>query len=161
MIAACYRRAGNYQTALACYKKIHATFPENAECLKFLVRICNDLELPEGQEYLERLRKLEKAKELSAQRREATRSASRASARRSAASSRENSASSNSSGYVTEQNSRSNSKLGSKRRAIVDNSEGHNYGDDLAPNERPTTAWRRKTEDDDFAGDEVADILPE
>ena len=167
MIAACYRRAGNYQNALQCYKRIHEKFPENVECLKFLVRICNDLTLPEGMEYLERLKKLEKAKEMNNQRRENTRSASRASARRSAASSREGSASSNSSGYFTE-HSRSNSKLSSKRRAVYDANEAplkatDNFVDDLGPsNERPTTSWRRKQiDDDDFAGDEIADILPE
>ena len=32
IIASCYRRAGNYQRALAKYKEIHVKFPDNIEC---------------------------------------------------------------------------------------------------------------------------------
>ena len=32
MVASCYRRAGNYQRALAKYKEIHIKFPDNVEC---------------------------------------------------------------------------------------------------------------------------------
>lgn len=172
MIAACYRRTGNYQLALQYYKKIHQKFPENTESLRLMVRICNDLELPEGRDYLEKLKRLEKAKELNNQRRENARSASRSS-RRSAASSnsREGSASSNSSGYATEGHPRSSSKLSSKRNAIFNASETNgnsrngsdSFIEDLGPaQERPTTSWRRKQADeDDFAGDEIGDILPE
>ncbi|CAG0923155.1 unnamed protein product, partial [Notodromas monacha] len=68
MVASCHRRAGNYQTALMTYKNIHFRFPENIECLKFLVRLCSDLGLKEAQEYIVELKKAEKAKELKEQR---------------------------------------------------------------------------------------------
>ncbi|KAI1286930.1 Intraflagellar transport protein 88 -like protein [Halotydeus destructor] len=167
MIAACHRRNGNYQHALQYYKRIHETFPDNMECLKFLVRICNDLSMAEGVDFSEKLKKLEKAKELNNQRRENLRSASRTSNRRSA-SSREGSASSNSSGYVTE-HSRSSSKLGSKRKTIYDAGDNGKMAadsvltDDVeSHNERPKTSWKRNVNtEDDFADDDIDDILPE
>ena len=160
MIAACHRRSGNYQNALQYYIKIHKKFPENTESLKFMARIAHDLDLPEAADYLDRLKKLEKMKELNNQRKD-VRSASRAS-RRSAASSREGSASSNSSGYMTEASR--NGFRSSARKSIwdVDGKTGFNDDLDNGVNERPTTSWRRRQMDeDDFAGDEVADILPD
>ncbi|KAF0290444.1 Intraflagellar transport protein 88 [Amphibalanus amphitrite] len=64
MVASCYRRAGNYQRALAKYKEIHMKFPDNVECLKFLVRICTDLGLKEAADYSIELKKAEKSKEM-------------------------------------------------------------------------------------------------
>ena len=49
--------------ALETYKRIHEKFPDNAECLKFLVRICTDMGMKEGQEYAEKLMRLERSKE--------------------------------------------------------------------------------------------------
>ncbi|TPX74671.1 hypothetical protein CcCBS67573_g04058 [Chytriomyces confervae] len=63
MIASCYRRSGNYQQAFETYKKIHMRFPENIECLRFLVRICTDLGMKEAQEYILKLAKAEKGRE--------------------------------------------------------------------------------------------------
>ncbi|ORY40383.1 TPR-like protein [Rhizoclosmatium globosum] len=63
MIASCYRRSGNYQQAFETYKRIHMRFPENVECLRFLVRICTDLGMKEAQEYVLKLAKAEKGKE--------------------------------------------------------------------------------------------------
>ncbi|KAJ3053393.1 Intraflagellar transport protein 88, partial [Rhizophlyctis rosea] len=60
MIASCHRRSGNYQMALETYKRIHEKFPDNVECLRFLVRICTDLGMKEGQEYVEKLTRLER-----------------------------------------------------------------------------------------------------
>ncbi|XP_071956523.1 intraflagellar transport protein 88 homolog isoform X2 [Antedon mediterranea] len=68
MIASCHRRSGNYQQALETYKSIHKKFPDNTECLKFLVRITTDLGLKEAQDYATKLKKAEKAKELREQR---------------------------------------------------------------------------------------------
>ncbi|KAK3741791.1 hypothetical protein QZH41_001560 [Actinostola sp. cb2023] len=68
MIASCYRRSGNYQQALETYRNIHHKFPDNVECLKFLVRICTDLGLKDVQEYAQKLKKAEKARELKEQR---------------------------------------------------------------------------------------------
>ncbi|XP_033125013.1 intraflagellar transport protein 88 homolog [Anneissia japonica] len=68
MIASCHRRSGNYQQALETYKTIHRKFPDNVECLRFLVRICTDLGLNDAQDYATKLKKAEKAKELRQQR---------------------------------------------------------------------------------------------
>ena len=59
---------GNYQQALQCYKQIHKRFPENLDCLRFMVRLCSDLGLKEAQEYSLKLRKAEKAAEVKQQR---------------------------------------------------------------------------------------------
>ena len=59
MIASCHRRSGNYQTALEFYKKIHDKFPDNTECLRFLVRISTDLGLPIAADYASKLSKTE------------------------------------------------------------------------------------------------------
>ncbi|XP_026232212.1 intraflagellar transport protein 88 homolog isoform X3 [Anabas testudineus] len=68
MVASCYRRSGNYQKALETYKDIHSKFPENVECLRFLVRLCTDMGLKEVQEYATKLKKVEKMKEMREQR---------------------------------------------------------------------------------------------
>ncbi|XP_029980607.1 intraflagellar transport protein 88 homolog isoform X2 [Sphaeramia orbicularis] len=68
MVASCYRRSGNYQKALETYKDIHRKFPENVECLRFLVRLCTDMGLKEVQEYATMLKKVEKLKEIREQR---------------------------------------------------------------------------------------------
>ena len=59
---------GNYQQALQCYKQIHKQFPENVDCLRFMVRLCNDLGLKEAQDYSLMLRKAEKSVEARRQR---------------------------------------------------------------------------------------------
>ena len=65
MVASCYRKSGNYAAALEKYKSIHYKFPDNTECLKFLVRICTDLGYTqEAQEYANMLKKAEKMKEV-------------------------------------------------------------------------------------------------
>ena len=43
MVTSCYRRMGQYQEALELYEKIHSDYPENLECLRYLVAICKDL----------------------------------------------------------------------------------------------------------------------
>ncbi|KAF6376288.1 intraflagellar transport 88 [Rhinolophus ferrumequinum] len=68
MVASCFRRSGNYQKALDIYKDIHRKFPENVECLRFLVRLCTDIGLKEVQEYATKLKRLEKMKEIREQR---------------------------------------------------------------------------------------------
>ena len=59
---------GNYQQALQCYKQIHKQFPENVDCLRFMVRLCNDLGLKEARDYSLMLRKAEKSMEARRQR---------------------------------------------------------------------------------------------
>ena len=168
MIASCYRRSGNYQQSLATYKKIHMRFPDNVECLKFLVRICTDLGLKELQEYANKLKKAEKAKELRDQRRE---NSGRKSGRQrnSGGSERSNSGTRAPSGR---QNSgRQNSgRRADQEVALRDSGSGKKkpvdatYSDpigDLPPRPR-TSAKTRVVEDDDFGDEELGDdMLPE
>lgn len=43
MVTSCYRRMGSYQKAMVLYEQIHQDYPENLECLRYLVAICKDL----------------------------------------------------------------------------------------------------------------------
>lgn len=43
MVTSCYRRMGDYEKALSLYQDIHRKHPDNMECLRYLVAICNDL----------------------------------------------------------------------------------------------------------------------
>ena len=56
----CCRRAGNYHKALETYKTVHRRFPDNIECLKFLVKLSSDMGLKEAGEYAMELKKAEK-----------------------------------------------------------------------------------------------------
>ncbi|OXU19875.1 hypothetical protein TSAR_011846 [Trichomalopsis sarcophagae] len=62
-VASCLRKTGQFHKALAEYQDINRRFPDNIECLKFLVRLSNDLGLKEAQTYAIELRRAEKAKE--------------------------------------------------------------------------------------------------
>jgi len=46
MVTSCYRRMGNYSKALTLYEQIHEEYPDNIECLRYLVAICKDLGRP-------------------------------------------------------------------------------------------------------------------
>ncbi|GFS10276.1 intraflagellar transport protein 88 homolog [Elysia marginata] len=173
MIASCYRRSGNYQKALETYKQIHKKFPDNVECLKFLVRLCTDLGLQDAQEYATKLKKAEKNKELREQR------ATSAGRRGSGRARREGSAGSDldregSAGRG--QGSKANSRR-QRARPNLDDSDNRgpyqssqpqeidaSYSDPLGPQaERPKTAARRKDPNEDDFGDEELgeDLLPE
>lgn len=167
MVASSYRRSGNYQQALETYKKIEQRFPENIECLKFLAKICADLGLKEAQEYAIKLKKAEKAKEQrinSGSRRGSGRH--REGQNGSAGSDRTSSGNSSrkSSGRAGQ---RMSERMGSGHRSGYDLQEEEktreidaSYSDPLGPQlERPKTAARKK-EDDDFADDELVDMLP-
>ncbi|XP_045196090.1 intraflagellar transport protein 88 homolog isoform X2 [Mercenaria mercenaria] len=164
MIASCHRRSGNYNQALETYKYIHRKFPDNVECLKFLVRICSDLGLKEAQEYATKLKKAEKAKELKDQR--ASSGTRRGSGRR-----REGSAEAD---RETSASMRSGGKRGARRRPNLDDADEEayqprkqevdsNYVDPLGPQmERPKTAAKRRDFDDQFDDEELGeDLLPE
>ncbi|XP_054163457.1 intraflagellar transport protein 88 homolog [Oppia nitens] len=177
MVGACHRRSGNYQNAYNCYKTIHNQFPENIECLKFLIRVSTDLGLKESYEYSDKLKKLEKNKEIKEQRVVSglngtngiiSRSTSRASQRRSATSSREGSASSSSSGYLTSASPRSTASKSNSQKREVDNNNKNLidmsvYETLNVTNERPTTSWKRNAirDEDDFQNDDIVDILPD
>lgn len=174
MVASCYRRSGNYQQALETYKKVQQRFPENIECLKFLAKICADLGLKEAQEYATKLKKAEKAKELREQR---VNSGSRRGSGRHRES-RDGSAGSDraSSGNSSRKSSgragqRMSERMGSGHRSGYDLQEEENglrtkeidasYSDPLGPQlERPKTAARKKEVDDDFADEDLVDMLP-
>ncbi|XP_044011055.1 intraflagellar transport protein 88 homolog isoform X2 [Aphidius gifuensis] len=64
LVAACLRRTGQFHKALEEYQDIHRKFPDNIECLKFLIRLCSDLGLKEAQLYAAELKKAEKTKEI-------------------------------------------------------------------------------------------------
>ncbi|XP_043474677.1 intraflagellar transport protein 88 homolog [Leptopilina heterotoma] len=64
LVATCLRRTGQFHKALEEYKNIHKLFPENIECLKFLIRLCSDLGLNEAHMYATELKKVERAKEV-------------------------------------------------------------------------------------------------
>uniref|UniRef100_A0A8C5E5X1 Intraflagellar transport 88 homolog n=1 Tax=Gouania willdenowi TaxID=441366 RepID=A0A8C5E5X1_GOUWI len=144
MVASCYRRSGNYQKALETYKDIHHKFPENIECLRFLVRLCTDMGLKEVQEYATKLKKVEKMKEIKEQ-----------------------------VGLHSSSSSTKGERLISKMRSYpVSNEpyEGSNskeldasYVDPLGPQaERPRTGATKRIEDDEFGDDELGDdLLPE
>ena len=51
---------GNYAKALQLYENIHEEYPENSECLRYLVAICKDLGRP-YERYQQKLVKLDRA----------------------------------------------------------------------------------------------------
>ncbi|XP_050924964.1 intraflagellar transport protein 88 homolog isoform X7 [Lates calcarifer] len=167
MVASCYRRSGNYQKALETYKDIHHKFPENVECLRFLVRLCTDMGLKEVQEYATKLKKVEKMKEIREQRVKSGREGSGRGRREG----REGSAGSADSSHSS--NSTKGERLSAKMRSLPASSEPYeasspkeldaSYMDPLGPQmERPKTGAKRRTEDDDFADEELGDdLLPE
>ncbi|XP_074841372.1 intraflagellar transport protein 88 homolog isoform X1 [Carettochelys insculpta] len=159
MVASCYRRSGNYQKALDTYKDIHRKFPENVECLKFLVRLCTDMGLKEVQEYVMKLKRVEKLKEIREQRVKSGRDGS-------ARSRREGSGGGDSGSAKGE-------RLSAKLRALPGTNEPYessgnkeidaSYVDPLGPQtERPKTAARKRMDEDEFADEELGDdLLPE
>ncbi|XP_038617721.1 intraflagellar transport protein 88 homolog isoform X2 [Tachyglossus aculeatus] len=164
MVASCYRRSGNYQKALDTYKEIHKKFPENVECLRFLVRLCTDIGLKEVQEYATKLKRVEKMKEMREQRVKSGRDSS-------GRGKREGSAGSDS-GQSSGASSRGE-RLSAKLRSLPGANEPYesssnkeidvSYVDPLGPQtERPKTAAKKKMEEDDFADEELGDdLLPE
>ncbi|XP_073469560.1 intraflagellar transport protein 88 homolog isoform X3 [Aquarana catesbeiana] len=166
MVASCYRRSGNYQKSLEKYKDIHRRFPENVECLRFLVRLCTDIGLKEVQEYATKLKKAERMKELKEQRVRSGRDSSARSRR----DGREGSASSDSgqSSGTSSKGDRLSAKLktlpaNDPYEAISNKDIDASYTDPLGPQaERPKTAAKRRVEEEEFADEELGeDLLPE
>jgi intraflagellar transport protein 88 len=62
MVASCHRRLGSFQQALMLYERIHMEHPHDQECLRYLVQICHDMNLP-SERYQTALRKLERLAE--------------------------------------------------------------------------------------------------
>jgi len=60
MTASCYRRRGEYPQAKRLYEEVHRKYPENLECLRFLVTICKDAGLiEEANNWLKEFKKIE------------------------------------------------------------------------------------------------------
>ncbi|XP_032684242.1 intraflagellar transport protein 88 homolog [Odontomachus brunneus] len=150
LVAACLRRTGQFHKALTEYQDIHNKFPDNIECLKFLVRLCSDLGLKEAQIYATELKKAEKAKELK-DRQGSARPGSRKS----------NSGTSSRAGSGL--SVMSDRRPSPDRRPIADRNDyqGTNYVDPIGPlPTRPMTAAGKR--DDDFGDEELGDdLLPE
>ncbi|NP_001167232.1 intraflagellar transport protein 88 homolog [Salmo salar] len=188
MVASCYRRSGNYQKALETYKDIHRKFPENIECLRFLVRLCTDMGMKEVQDYATKLKKVEKMKEIREQRVKSAREGSARGTRREGSASSEVDIKAVShpepkhsplldqgrdSGHSSHGTSAKGERLSAKMRALPGSNEPYeassqrdidaSYVDPLgAPMERPKTAAKKRNEDDDFADEELGDdLLPE
>lgn len=62
MVASCYRRMGSYHPALKLYEEIHRTYPNDKECLRYLITICKEMKQPHDkyQTHLKKLEKMEK-----------------------------------------------------------------------------------------------------
>ncbi|CAH1799275.1 unnamed protein product [Owenia fusiformis] len=177
MIASCHRRSGNYQKALDTYKSINKRFPENIECLRFLVRLSTDMGLKDANDFATKLKKAEKSKELREQRVNSG-SGRRGSGRKREG--RENSAGSDSgsragSGTSLRSSARGERSAGSAARRTRPNFDDDedafgkkevdaSYSDPLGSMaERPKTAARRPNEvKDEFDDEELGDdLLPE
>uniref|UniRef100_A0AAX7T6M5 Intraflagellar transport protein 88 homolog n=1 Tax=Astatotilapia calliptera TaxID=8154 RepID=A0AAX7T6M5_ASTCA len=170
--------------ALETYKEIHRKFPENVECLRFLVRLCTDMQLKEAQDYATKLKKVEKMKEIREQRIKSGREGSARSRREG----RESSAGSAGESVVimsqqvcacfcTDSGRSSSStkgeRLSAKMRSLPGSNEPYeasspkeldaSYVDPLGPQmDRPKTGVKKRVEDDDFADEELGDdLLPE
>ncbi|XP_050461871.1 intraflagellar transport protein 88 homolog isoform X2 [Cataglyphis hispanica] len=153
LVAACLRRTGQFHKALIEYQDIHNKFPDNIECLKFLIRLCSDMGLKEAQMYAAELKKAEKAKELKDR---------QGSARPGTTGSRKT-------------NSGTSSRAGSGLSVLSDHRpspdrrpisgrndyQGTSYIDPIGPlPTRPMTATGKR--DDDFGDEELGDdLLPE
>ncbi|XP_020314746.1 intraflagellar transport protein 88 homolog isoform X7 [Oncorhynchus kisutch] len=188
MVASCYRRSGNYQKALETYKDIHRKFPENVECLRFLVRLCTDMGMKEVQDYATKLKKVEKMKEIREQRVKSAREGSARGTRREGSASSEVDikavshpepkhspllAQGRDSGHSSHGTSAKGERLSAKMRALPGSNEPYeassqrdidaSYVDPLgAPMERPKTAAKKRNEEDEFADEELGDdLLPE
>ncbi|CAG08235.1 unnamed protein product [Tetraodon nigroviridis] len=180
-VAGCYRRSGNYHAALETYKETHGKFPEDIECLTFLVRLTNDMGLEEVQEYANKLKKAEKMREVREQRMKSGREGSGRGWREGSAGSGVPRPESNqldpplgSGGDRSHSGGSSKGeRLGAKMRSLAASSEPYEssapkeldafYVDPLGPQmERPKTGAKKRLEDDDFE-DEVLgdDLLPE
>mmetsp|Transcript_16116 Transcript_16116/g.49261 ORF Transcript_16116/g.49261 Transcript_16116/m.49261 type:complete len:546 (+) Transcript_16116:426-2063(+) len=59
MVTSCYRRMGNYPRALQLYEALHDEYPDNLECLRYIVAILKDMGRPYN-EYQEKLNRLDR-----------------------------------------------------------------------------------------------------
>uniref|UniRef100_A0A1I7XXS8 Intraflagellar transport protein 88 homolog n=1 Tax=Steinernema glaseri TaxID=37863 RepID=A0A1I7XXS8_9BILA len=167
MMATCLRRSGNYQKALELYRRIHKKFPENIECIKFLVRICTDLGMPEAKEYAEKLSRTEKIQMLRQQRETDSSQGKRRSAQTSSAHSLPPQTSLGRPNSMTMRTSSAKINFDESEPFQVTqrkmNSADVAYKDPLGPAPlRPKTGQRAGFGHDDFDGEQFDDsLLPE
>ncbi|XP_072303054.1 intraflagellar transport protein 88 homolog [Eucyclogobius newberryi] len=161
MVASCFRKRNDYQKALETYKRIHSCFPENVECLQFLVRLCTDMGLADVQEYAGKLKTLENKRNLRKQRVKSGHNGS-------AKSQREGSAGSSDIGQKISSRGK---RLSRRLCSLPENNEPYetsstkeldaSYVDPLGPQvERPKTGAKKRQEN--FEDEELGDnLLPE
>lgn len=64
MVASCHRRRGDYVQAKRLYENVNRKYPENMECLRYLVHLCKDIGLiDEANEWLKKIKKLEQSQQ--------------------------------------------------------------------------------------------------
>nr|CAD7458130.1 unnamed protein product [Timema tahoe] len=176
MVASCHRRTGDYHRALTTFQDIHRRFPDNIECLKFLIRLSTDLGLKEATDYALELKRAEKSREvrerIGSSRPGSLRSGSGRSSRGSPLSDGASPLSAGPRGSPPVSHSRASSRA-SKMAVIESSNETYapsqgnidaSYSDPLGPPaERPrTSAGRRAHQEDEFGDEELGDdLLPE
>jgi len=65
LVAGCYRRVGNHTASLQIYQEVHRRFPDHLDCLRFLTRLCLDLDRDsEAHRYAVKLQRAENAERL-------------------------------------------------------------------------------------------------
>ncbi|CAF0743268.1 unnamed protein product [Didymodactylos carnosus] len=173
MVASCHRRSGDYTAALEKYKWIHSHFPDNTDCIQFLVKIATDLGLPEVEHYQNELKKVNKMKEVQMQRKTSAEKS------KNIVKGRKISSADKDAQLLRPENSGGNSRdgrqpSGNRRNFDLENTEGvfsqkdpvlaqFEQLPDHMTNERPKTAISKKETnpivfDDD---DNAADLLPD
>ncbi|AYU79996.1 intraflagellar transport protein 88, putative [Leishmania donovani] len=61
MVASCHRRRGDYVQAKRLYEQVHRKYPDNIECLNYLVQLCKDAGLnEEANEWFKATKKVER-----------------------------------------------------------------------------------------------------
>merc|ERR1712217_72970 len=61
-VASCYRRMAAYAHALKLYEDIHRSYPNDIECVRYLITICKEMN-QKYDHYAAHLRKLERLQE--------------------------------------------------------------------------------------------------
>jgi intraflagellar transport protein 88 len=173
MIASCYRRAGNYHRALETYKSVHRRFPENVECLKFLVKLSSDMGLKEASDYALELKKAERSRDMADQRAMSSRPGSRRSSSRNSARTGSAVSATHSPGDSRTPSRSGGGGAGAVNRLALDEETTYapaskeidtSYADPLGPMpERPrTSAGVRGGREEEFEDEEIGDdLLPE
>jgi intraflagellar transport protein 88 len=60
LVASCYRRSGSNQNALAVYEQVAERYPDDVECLRYLVTLAREMSSPKLELYAGRLARAER-----------------------------------------------------------------------------------------------------